>query len=54
MDFVEHLEERVMELEQERIMLMNEIFKLNQLLKDMERQIYSTSDDDSSDEIYIE
>lgn len=48
MDFVEGLESRVMELEQERIMLMNEIFMLNELLKDMERQIYS-GDSDSSD-----
>ena len=45
MDFVEQLKDRVTELEQERIMLTNEIFRLNELLKDMERQIY-TSDSD--------
>jgi len=47
MDFVEQLQDRVTELEQERIMLTNEIFRLNELLKDMERQIYSSSDEDS-------
>ena len=45
MDFVEQLKDRVTELEQERIMLTNEIFRLNELLKDMERQIYSSSDE---------
>ena len=47
MDFVEQLQDRVTELEQERIMLTNEIFRLNELLKDMELQIYSSSDEDS-------
>ena len=47
MDFVEQLKDRVTELEQERIMLTNEIFRLNELLKDMELQIYSSSDEDS-------
>jgi predicted nucleic acid-binding Zn-ribbon protein len=45
MDFVEQLKDRVTELEQERIMLTNEIFRLNELLKDMERQIYSSDSD---------
>jgi|DEB0MinimDraft_10_1074344.scaffolds.fasta_scaffold817972_1 predicted nucleic acid-binding Zn-ribbon protein len=45
MDFVEQLKDRVTELEQERIMLTNEIFRLNELLKDMERQIYTSSDE---------
>ena len=45
MDFVEQLQDRVTELEQERIMLTNEIFRLNELLKDMERQIYSSDSD---------
>ena len=45
MDFVEQLQDRVTELEQERIMLTNEIFRLNELLKDMERQIYTSSDE---------
>ena len=45
MDFVEQLKDRVTELEQERIMLTNEIFRLNELLKDMERQIYSIDSD---------
>ena len=46
MDFsVESLEDRIMELEQERIMLMNEIYRLNILVKHMERQIFNTDSD---------
>ena len=45
MDFVESLEDRIMELEQERTMLSNEIFRLNILVKDLERQIFNTDSD---------
>ena len=45
MDFVENLENRVMELEMERTMLRNEIYRLNILVKDLERQIFNTDSD---------
>lgn len=45
MDFVESLENRVMELEMERTMLRNEIYRLNILVKDLERQIFNTDSD---------
>lgn len=45
MDFIESLENRVMELEMERTMLRNEIYRLNILVKDLERQIFNTDSD---------
>lgn len=45
MDFIEGLENRVMELEMERTMLRNEIYRLNILVKDLERQIFNTDSD---------